>query len=137
MGLNEALDAVKSTVSAVMERKAPNWVVCGSRRLPLVMDGTWDGAAAAESIFAAAGFNDGHPDPAKAKSGFLVCDVNNLTLKGSYKLPFARIQDGRLRAIASGVRAAASRLPQTDIPSDVADRARFIIDHYMAEITND
>lgn len=137
MGMNEAFDAAKLTVSAVIERKASNWVVCGSRRLPLVMDGTWDGAAAAESIFAASGFNDGHPDPAKAKGGFLVYDSNNPSLKGSYKLPFARVQDGRLRAVASGVRAAASRLPQTDIPSDVADRARSIIDHYMAEITND
>jgi hypothetical protein len=47
------------------------------------------------------------------------------------------LQNRRLRAVAGGVRAAASRLPQTDIPSDVSDRARSIIDHYMAEITND
>jgi hypothetical protein len=137
LNLKSAFETAEYVVTSIMERKASRWTVCGSRRLPLTMDGAWNGSAAAESIFAAAGFNDGKPDAAKAKPGFLVCDVANPTLKGSYKLPFAHVENGRMQAMASGVRAAASRLPQTSIPSDVRDRARKIIDHYLDEMNND
>src|SRR5439155_20490484 len=91
-----------------------DWSVGASRSLSLDSSGSWDGAAAKASIFAWAGFDGDHPNPDKAKLGFLVYDRSNATLKGAYKLPFAHVSSGTLIAMASGIRAAASRLPQTE-----------------------
>lgn len=106
------------------------WESCGSHDLPIDDSDSWDGPAAEASIFAAAGFNDSNPDPAKARKGFLVCDTDKPTEKGSYKLPFAHVVDGTLKAVKGGIRAAASRLHQTDAPADVLAHAQTTIDHY-------
>ena len=87
----------------------------------------------------AAGFNGDSPDPGKAKRGFLVWDHHNPKEKGSYKLPFADMVGSDLRAIKGGIDAAASRLPQTDIPADVRADARKVLDAYekrMSESPN-
>jgi len=115
-------------------KKAAVWKVGASRNLPLGGDDAWDGPAAAASIFERAGFDDDDPDLGFARKGFLAYDSANPKLKGSYKLPFAKVIDGRLTAMPSGVRAAASRLPQTDIPEDVRDEARAVIDSYEAKM---
>ena len=109
---------------------------CGaSRTLPLDEDSDWDGAAAQKSIFEACGFDGDKPDLGKAKKAFLAYDASNPKLKGSYKLPFAKIADGRMVAVAAGIRAAASRLPNTDIPDDVKNSARAVIDEYEGKMT--
>lgn len=113
---------------------APEWKVGASRNLPIDADSAWDGEAAKASIFKQAGFDGDSPDTAYARKGFLVYDAAAPKLKGSYKLPFAQVKDGRLTALASGIRAAASRLPQTDIPDDVQTKARAVIDHYEAKM---
>lgn len=122
----------------VVERQAKgdsaNWKVGASRNLPLGEDGTWDGPAAEASIFEKAGFDGDSPDTSFARKGFLVYDAANPDLKGSYKLPFAKVVDGRLTAMPAGIRAAASRLPQADIPEDVAKSARTVIDGYEAKM---
>ena len=58
-------------------------------------------------------------------------------LRGAYKLPFAHYVGGSLKASPAGIRAAASRLPQTDAPEDVLDRARAVIDHYQSRMEED
>ena len=108
--------------------------VGASTGLPIDDESEWDGAEAEASIFEHCDFDGDDPDTNFARKGFLVYDAANPKLKGSYKLPFARVVDGRLTAIASGVRAAASRLPQADIPDDVAEKARAVIDHYEAKM---
>ncbi len=113
-----------------------NWKVGASRNLPLDEDSSWDGPAAQASIFEKAGFDGDNPDTAFARKGFLVYDAAAPKLEGSYKLPFAKVKDGRLTAVASGIRAAASRLPQTDIPDDVQKTARAVIDHYEAKMSD-
>jgi len=115
-------------------KKAAVWKVGASRNLPLGGDDAWDGPAAAASIFEKASFDGDDPDLSFARKGFLAYDSANPKLKGSYKLPFAKVIDGRLTAMPSGVRAAASRLPQADIPEDVRDEARAVIDSYEAKM---
>lgn len=111
-----------------------NWKVGASRNLPLGDDEAWDGAAAKQSVFDKAGFDGDEPDTTFARKAFLVYDAANPEEKGSYKLPFAKVVDGRLVAVPAGIRNAASRLPQTDIPDDVAEKARAVIDHYEGKM---
>ncbi len=106
------------------------WKVGAARDLPMLERATWDGPGAAARIFEWAGWPD-DPDPAKARKGFLVYDADAPDLKGSYKLPFCDVVDGKLSMIDAGLRACASRLPQTDAPQDVLDRARGVIDGYQ------
>ena len=110
--------------------EAADWKVGASRDLPLETSGAWDGGAAAERMLHDAGFNSNKPDPEKAKLGFLVYDAAAPKFKGSYKLPFADIFGGELRAVKSGIDAAASRLPDTDIPESVRQDARGVLDAY-------
>jgi ATP-dependent Clp protease protease subunit len=109
---------------------ASNWTVGAARDLPIDKADSWDGPAAAERMLDAAGFNGESPDSAKARRGFLVYDASAPKRKGSYKLPFADLIGGELRAMEGGLNAAASRLPQTDIPDDVKTGARAVIDAY-------
>ena len=110
----------------------PDWRCGAARDLPIARDGTWDGSAAAKRMLDAAGIGGADPRPEIAKRGFLLYDAANTTLRGSYKLPFADRIAGKLTAHASGIRAAASRLPDTDAPEREKQRARQIIDHYEA-----
>lgn len=118
----------------------PEWVAHADENLPIDNKATWDGPAAAERMLDAAGFNGNSPDPTKARRGFLVYDRANPKLKGSYKLPFADLIGGELKAVKGGLDAAASRLPQTDIPDDVKAKARATLDVYekkMGDAAND
>lgn len=126
----EALVIARSLEKANSEK----WKVGASLNLPIDEDSDWDGPEAAKSIFEKADFDGDDPDSAFARKGFLAYDSGNSDLKGSYKLPFAKVVDGRLTAVASGIRAAASRLPQADLPDDVAKKAREVIDHYEAKM---
>jgi hypothetical protein len=115
---------------------ASRWVLGGSRNLPVVEDEQWDGPAAQAQIFALAGFDTDSPKPEIARRGFLIYDASSPTLKGSYKLPFAIVQSGRLVASSAGLRAAAQRLPQTDAPTELLKRAQNILDSYKKEKSN-
>jgi hypothetical protein len=65
-----------------------------------------------------AGFDGDAPDFAKAARGFLIHDAANPVLRSSYKLPFADIVGGELKAIKSGVALprAASTNPMRPLP---------------------
>jgi len=108
----------------------PEWKVGASRDLPVDEADSWDGAAAAKRMLDAAGFDGDSPDAAKAKRGFLIHDAANPDLRGSYKLPFADIVGGTLKAIKGGISAAKGRLDQTDAPAAVLDEASAVIDEY-------
>ena len=110
-------------------------VICSAAKdLPLDQGSAWNGAAAEASLFAAAGYPD-HPDPAKAARGFLCWDNSAGDKQSSFHLPFAKVVEGKLTAVAAGIRAAASRLPQTDgVPDDVKAKARAVITAYEARM---
>jgi hypothetical protein len=124
------------TIARSLETKTDkhSWKCGASRNLPIGGDDAWDGPAASASIFDHCNFDGDSPDVGFARKGFLAYDAANPKLKGSYKLPFAKIVDGHLTAMPSGIRAAASRLPQADIPDDVQTKARAVIDHYEAKM---
>lgn len=131
---NYELEGGQEAPEEPMETEAASrWVLGGSRNLPVVEDEAWDGPAAQAQIFALAGFDTDSPKPEIARRGFLVYDASAPTLKGSYKLPFAVVRNGRLVASMAGLRAAAQRLPQTDIPSTLMGRAQNILDSYKKE----
>jgi uncharacterized protein len=109
-----------------------DFAVGAANDLPISTSDVWDGGAAARAIFGWAGGEDF--DPARARRGFLAYDREAPELRGSYKLPFARPVGGILTAIAGGLRAAASRLPQADMPQGVKDRARSVLDGYFERL---
>lgn len=112
----------------------PDWKMGAEKSLPIDEADGWDGPAAAKRMLDAAGFDGESPDTEKARRGFLAYDAANPTLRGSYKLPFADLVDGSLKAVAGGIRSAASRLPQTDIPDDVRSHARDVLDGYESRM---
>lgn len=116
------------TGAVVTQRSAEDWKCGASRDLPIEDSDAWDGPAAEASIFEMAGGDDF--DPSKARKGFLAYNAAKPKERGSYKLPIAHVVDGRLKVPKGAIRAAASRLPQTDIPSEVKDSAEAVIKHY-------
>jgi HK97 family phage prohead protease len=111
------------------------WVIGADTDLPLNETLRWDGPAAAARVFELAMFDSDEPDLELARRAFLVYDDERPELRGSYKLGIADVVDGELVVLSSGLRAAASRLPQTaDLSEDVVNQARAIIDDYVAEM---
>jgi uncharacterized protein len=101
--------------------------VGASRNLPIAdTERAWDGPAAQQRIFAL--------DEARWKAAHLIYDASAPELRGSYKLPFADVVNGRLEAIPAGLRASASRLPQTDAPQSILDEARAVLDAYFEKL---
>ena len=112
------------------------WRVGAARDLDIV-DRTWNGADATKRVFAWAGFDGDDPDPAQARRAFLAYDDERPEVRASYKLPFADVVDGELVAVTGGLRAAASRLPQADLPDDVKERARALLDRYFERLNSE
>ena len=113
--------------------KSADWKVGAARDLPVSDKAAWDGPAAAKRMLDAA--SKDNSIGADAKRGFLIYDAANADLRGSYKEPFADLVDGKLTAIAGGIRAAASRLPDVGGASDeVKAEARKVLDGYEAKM---
>lgn len=121
---------VRQKYLAGAKAEASDWKCSAARDLPLDDGDGWDGPAAAKRMLDAAGFDGESPDAAKAARGFLVHDAANPSLRGSYKLPFADIVGGTLKAMKGGVSAAKGRLDQTDASASVLDEAKGVIDAY-------
>lgn len=124
----------RSLLERPIARMAEEWKVGAAEDLPIDTADAWDGGAATDRILEAAGFNGDTPDSARARRGFLAYDAGNPHLRTSYKLPFADFTGGELKAVAGGIRAAASRLPDTGIPADVKAAARKVLDGYEAKL---
>jgi HK97 family phage portal protein/HK97 family phage prohead protease len=132
--------AVPADTGAVVTQRSPessmsqrageggDWKCGVSRTLPIDDSDGWDGPAAEKAIFEWAGGDDF--DPAKARKAFLAYDASKPKERGSYKLPIAHVVEGRLRVPKGAIRAAASRLPGTQVPDDVKAEARKVLDHY-------
>jgi HK97 family phage prohead protease len=117
-----------AVVTQRSQRGAEEWKCGASRDLPIDDSDEWDGAAAEASIFEWAGGDDF--DPSKARKGFLAYNAAKPKERGSYKLPIAHITGGRLKVPKGAIRAAASRVSQTDIPDETKKAAQAVIDHY-------
>lgn len=117
--------------------KTASWKMGGSKNLPTANTDGWDGAAAKGRLFKAANFDGEKPDLEMIKKAFLAYDSANPELRGSYKLPFADIVDGKMQATSAGIHAAASRLPNTGIPDSVKSSARAVLDHYETQLAEE
>lgn len=140
--LYKSVDWTKVVGDKVDLTKAADWMCHASSDLEIWYEDSWDGDKAKEDIFAFAGWPD-DPDEDAAMGGFLAHDESAPLEKGSFKLPFAIIREcpdcGELEMFASsaGLKAAASRLPQTDIPDDCKQAARAVLDTYMQRMDQD
>lgn len=86
------------------------WKVSGSTALSLGdREREWDQEAARDRIFRWAGWED-HPSPAKAKRAFFAYDDDSPENLTSYKLPFADVVGGELKAMPRGLFAVAQML---------------------------
>jgi HK97 family phage prohead protease len=110
------------------ETISARWKIGAPRTLPLDDGDEWDGVAAANSIFELAGGDDFDPDG--ARKGFLVYDAANPGERGSYELPIAHVVGETMKVPKAAIRAAASQLPDTDIPDDVKRAAGKLLDIY-------
>ena len=77
----------------------------GSSSLPTSDNGNWDGNAAVMHMREAAGGEDSM-DWSKYGRGFAYIDTANKEKFGSYRLPFADVENGELKAVWGGVNAA-------------------------------
>ena len=114
-----------------------NWKVGASRNLPIGAGDAWNADVAAKSIFEKCEFEGGDPDTSFARKGFLIYDAANPDDEKSYRVPFAKLLDGRLTATPESIRGAAAALKQIELPDDVADKARAVIAHYEGEMKKD
>lgn len=115
-----------------------NWKVSGKTDLPLTADDReWDGSAAEKAIFKWAGWPD-NPDPKKAEQAFFAYDSSKPEEKGSYKLPFATVVDGQLKAVPHGLHAVSVVLDGgrggVDLPKSVLDDIRGKVEKYYKKM---
>jgi len=110
------------------------WKVCDSTDLLLGdRDREWDEQAARNRIFRWAGWED-NPNPDKAQRAFFAYDAETPTNLTSYKLPFADVIGGELKAMPRGLFAVAQLLrgarDGVDLPEDVLRRIRSEVTTY-------
>jgi hypothetical protein len=78
-----------------------------SSDLPVADEGTaWDKGKAISSVKEWASDSDGNIDFSKYRKAFFWVDPENADKQGGYKLPFAQVMDGSLKAVWNGVSAA-------------------------------
>lgn len=116
------------------------WKASGSTDLALTDNRDWDGDQAEDQIFDWAGWPD-NEDPDKASRGFFAAKDGEGTEKQSYKLPFAIVIDGELRAVPAGVEAVANVLEGgrggVDLPNDVISDIRSKVESYYKKMGRD
>lgn len=118
-----------------------SWKASGKTDLPLAPDDRdWDGDEARASIFKWAGW-PADPDPGRARQGFFAFDDTTPERKDSYKLPFATVIGGELRAVPGAIHAVAVVLEGgrggVDLPDDVIDGVRRKVEHYYKKMGED
>lgn len=123
-----------------LEQAGANWKVGASRNLPVSAVKGWNDDGASEGIFEKAefgAFGDGNPDTTFARKGFLIYDAGNAGETKSYRIPFAKLIDGRLTVTPESIAGANTALKQLDLPDDVAEKARAVLTHYEGEMKKD
>lgn len=130
-GIGPVDEMAREQVHETKNAKA-SWKAGAASGLPIMSgDPAWDGAAAAKSVFDAAGFGTNKVDTALARKAFLVYNASAPELKGSYKLGIAQMADGKLTVVPAGLRQAASRLRQVKgVPASVLDSAETVLNAY-------
>lgn len=110
------------------------WKATGSTNLDLAdHKREWDGDEAKDRIFAWAGGDDDF-DQSKVQRAFFAYDGGSPENVTSYKLPFADVIDGELRAVPRGIYAVAQVLEGArggvDLPDSVIGEVRSKVKAY-------
>ncbi len=109
------------------------WKVCGDTDLPLAeRDQEWDGHIAAASIFHKARWETDQPDDTLARRGFFAYDDEAPQNKTAYKMPFAAVIEGRLKAVPRGVFSVAQVLEGARGGVDLPDHVKVVIRRKVA-----
>ncbi len=116
------------------------WKACGSGQLPLTdKDREWDGDAARLRLFEWAGGEQ--LDARKAKRVFFAFDDAEPHQHGSYKLPFADVIAGELKAVPHAIYAVAGVLEGSrggvDLPAAVQNQVRVKVTKYYKKLGQD
>jgi hypothetical protein len=114
------------------------WKASGDTDLPLAdREREWNGDAASERVFRWAGW-DANPDPKKARQAFFAYDDAEPENKTAYKLPFADVIGGQLKAVPRGIFAVAQVLQGArggvELPADVLASIRRKVAQYYHKI---
>jgi len=114
------------------------WKVSGKSDLPLAQDDReWDGDEARAAVFKWAGWPD-DPQPTKARQAFFAYDDDATDEKGSYKLPFATVVGGDLKAVPHAIHAVAVVLEGgrggVDLPQRVIGDIRDKVERYYRKM---
>lgn len=109
--------------------------VGASRNLELVEDADFAAIDPAATIFEKAGFGGEDRDTTFARKGFLAYDPAAAEDRDAYLIPFARVKGGRLVTSVPALKAAGAQLARMNLPQDVAAKARAVLDHYEAKMT--
>ena len=115
-----------------------DWKAGGDTDLPLANRGReWDGDAAEKHIFDWAGWDE-KQEPEKARQAFFAYDASAPENKTAYKLPFADVIHGQLKAVPRGIFAVAQVLQGArggvDLPEDVLTGIRRKVTAYYRKI---
>lgn len=115
-----------------------DWQACGDTGLSLGADDKeWDGDKAAQAIYDWAGGDDDF-DPDKVQKGFFAYDADEPQNETSYKLPFAYVDNGDLKAMPEGLHAVAAVLEGArggvDLPDSVIDEVRDKVESYYEKM---
>ena len=121
-------EAVVTARSLEMAEKGQKWRVGASRNLPVSNIEEWNEEEAARSIFEHAGLGTDHADANFARKGFLLYDDKNPLDKASYKLPFAKMHEGRLTSIGAALDQMEGRL--SELPEEAQEKAKAVLAHY-------
>ena len=84
----------------------------------------WDSGAAVKNVKAWASDSDGNIDFGKYRKAFFWVDPENTDKQGGYKLPFANVFDGELKAVWRGVAGAMAALNGSRGGVDIPDNDR-------------
>lgn len=95
--------------------------ICGGSHLGLDTSNVWDGDAADLRMRKRATKSNGEMDWAEYGKGFVYCDASNRDRLGGYKLPFADVKDGQLKAVWGGVHAAYAACMGARTPIDLSE----------------
>lgn len=123
-----------SVVTAKSAKQGASGLKVGaSRNLPVTKD--FDVSHAGDSTLSHADFDSDSPDVTFARKGFLAYDATHPDDRESYRLPFAKMVDGRLTVCPALIKAARLDLMKSDFPEDVAAKAAAVLEHYEAKMT--
>ena len=110
------------------------WKACGSTDLPLAgKEHDWDGDEATDQMFKRAQ-EGGEFDASKVQEGHFAYNTEESDEQQGYKLPFAMVVNGELKAVPQGIYAVAQVLEGArggvDLPDDVLQEVREKVEKY-------